>query len=74
MSHSRNTINESVAAKRRIRRGRPDFFWSVQYRIVPGRTVAAGGPLRAEGFPKRRCHFESVAVQPHLSPKKSRKL
>ena len=73
MSHGRNTINESVAAKRRIRRGRPDFFWSVQYRIVPGRTVAAGGPLRAEGFPKRRCHFESVAAQPHLSPMKSLK-
>ena len=33
--------------------------------------VAAGGPLRAEGIPKRRCQFEPVAVKPHLSPKKA---
>ena len=33
--------------------------------------VAAGGPLRAEGIPKRRCQFESIAVKPHLSPKKA---
>jgi len=32
--------------------------------------VAAGGPLRAEGFPKRRCQFEFIAAKPHLSPKK----
>ena len=25
--------------------------------------AAAGGPLRAEGFPKRRCQFESVAAE-----------
>ena len=30
-----------------------------------------GVPLRAEGFPKRRCHFESVAAQRHLSPRRS---
>jgi hypothetical protein len=35
--------------------------------------VAAGGPLRAEGFPQRRCQFESVAAQPHLSPRKGLK-
>ncbi len=28
----------------------------------------AGGPLRAEGFPKRRSQFKSVAATPHLSP------
>ena len=33
--------------------------------------VAAGGPLRAEGFPKRRCRFEFIAAKPHLSPKKA---
>ena len=38
---------------------------------LPGRMVAAGGPLRAKGFPKRRCQFEFVAAQPHLSPKKA---
>ena len=27
-----------------------------------------GGPLRAEGIPKRRCSFEFVAAQQHLSP------
>ena len=32
--------------------------------------VAAGGPLRAEGFPKRRCQFEFVAAQPHLIPRR----
>ena len=34
-----------------------------------GRMVAAGGPLRAEGFPKRRCQFEFIAAKPHLSPR-----
>ena len=30
-----------------------------------------GAPAtRAEGFPKRRCQFESVAAQRHLSPRK----
>ena len=38
-------------------------------------TVGAaptGGPLGAEGFPKRRCQFEFIAAQPHLNPRKSR--
>ena len=30
-----------------------------------------GAFLRAEGFPKRRCQFESVAAQRHLSPSPS---
>ena len=38
-----------------------------------GRMVAAGGPLRAEGFPKRRCQSESVAAKPHLNPRKDRR-
>ena len=29
-----------------------------------------GVPLRAEGFPKRRCQFESDAAQRHLSPRR----
>ena len=29
-----------------------------------------GRPLRAEGFPKRRCQFESDAAQRHLSPRR----
>ena len=33
-------------------------------------AVPQGGPLRAEGFPKRRCQFESVAAQRHLSPRR----
>ena len=33
----------------------------------------AGGPLRAEDFPKRRCRFESVAAKPHLRPRKGRR-
>ena len=28
-----------------------------------GQMTAAGGPLRAEGFPKRRCQFEFVAAE-----------
>ena len=45
----------------RYRRGRPKAFLTVRYRPsggarpFPERTGAAGGPLRAEGFPKRRC-------------------
>ena len=35
---------------------------------LPGQMAAAGGPLRAEGFPKRRCQFEFVAAKPHLNP------
>jgi hypothetical protein len=40
----------------RFRRGRPRAFLDrqVQDRLSE-RTIAAGGPLRAEGFPKRRC-------------------
>ena len=34
----------------------------------------AGGPLRAEGFPKRRSQFKSVAATPHLSPREQRPL
>ncbi len=37
--------------------------------IRRGRPI--GRPLRAEGFPKRRCQFESVAAQRHLSPRRS---
>ena len=40
---------------------------------VKGRGTACGGgvlPLRAEGFPKRRCQFESVAAQRHLNPRR----
>ena len=33
-----------------------------------GDASCQGVPLRAEGFPKRRCQFESVAAKPHLSP------
>ena len=33
-------------------------------------TSLKGVPLRAEGFPKRRCQFESVATQSHLNPRK----
>ena len=29
--------------------------------------IPEGVPLRAEGIPKRRCQFESVAAQPHLT-------
>ena len=57
----------------RFRRGRPDFSGLSIAGYFPGRTVAAGGPLRAEGCPKRRCQFESVAAQPHLSPRKGLK-
>ena len=32
-----------------------------------------GVPLRAEGFSKRRCQFESVAAKPHLSPRKAKR-
>ena len=28
-----------------------------------GRMATAGGPLRAEGFPKRRCQSEFVAAE-----------
>ena len=41
--------------------GRPKAFLTARYRLsgdarpFPERTAAAGGPLRAEGFPKRRC-------------------
>ena len=31
-----------------------------------------GRPLRAEGFPKRRCQFEFIAAKPHLNPRKGR--
>ena len=34
--------------------------------------TAAGGPLRAEGFPKRRCQFEFIAAKPYLNPRKGR--
>ena len=34
--------------------------------------TAAGGPLRVEGFPKRRCQFEFIAAKPHLNPRKGR--
>ena len=57
----------------RFRRGRPDFSGLSIAGYFPGRTVAAGGPLRAECCPKRRCQFESVAAQPHLSPRKGLK-
>ena len=33
--------------------------------------IPEGVPLRAEGIPKRRCQFDSVAAKPHLSRKKS---
>ena len=39
-----------------------------------GRMVAADGPLRAEGFPKRRCQFEFIAAKPNLSPRKLDKI
>ena len=34
--------------------------------------IAAGGPLRAESFPKRRCQFEFIAAKPYLNPRKGR--
>ena len=34
--------------------------------------TAAGGPLRVEGFPKRRCQFEFIAAKPYLNPRKGR--
>ena len=34
--------------------------------------TAAGGPLRAESFPKRRCQFEFIAAKPYLNPRKGR--
>ena len=39
---------------------------------VIAHDTCKGGPLRAEGFPKRRSQFESVAATPHLSPRKGR--
>ena len=48
----------------RFRRGRPRAFLArqVQDRLSE-RTTASGGPLRAEGFPKRRCQSEFVAAE-----------
>ena len=54
------SFHESVAAERRIRRGRPERSDSS---TIPRTDGMAGGPLRAEGFPKRRCQFESVAAE-----------
>ena len=34
--------------------------------------TAAGGPLRAESFPKRRCQFEFIAAKPYLNPREGR--
>ena len=48
--------------------GRPKALLTARYRPsggarpFPEQTAAAGGPLRAEGFPKRRCRLESVAA------------
>ena len=45
----------SLLRHSRIRRGRPKYPNPSSIERLPGRMVAAGGPLRAEGFPKRRC-------------------
>lgn len=50
-------------AERRIRRGRPNHSEQSGARQLSGQIVAAGGPLRAEGIPKRRCQFESIAAE-----------
>ena len=48
----------------RYRRGRPESLCPIRSRRrFPGQMATAGGPLRTEGFPKRRCQFESVAAE-----------
>ncbi len=44
--------------------GRPESLCPIRSRRrFPGQMATAGGPLRTEGFPKRRCQFESVAAE-----------
>ena len=45
----------SPIACMRYRRGRPKHANTSGTGRLPGRMATAGGPLRAEGFPKRRC-------------------
>ena len=53
----------------RYRRGRPESLCPIRSRRrLPGQMATAGGPLRTEGFPKRRYRFEFVAAKPHLRP------
>ena len=45
-------------------RGRPESLCPIRSRRrFPGQMATSGGPLRTEGFPKRRCQFESVAAE-----------
>ena len=46
------------------------FSFRAALRDGPYEDPGRGHFLRAEGFPKRRCHFESVAAQRHLNPRR----
>ena len=52
-----------------LRWPRSGHFLSLSQSSGIRRGRPKGVPLRAEGFPKRRCHFESDAAQRHLNPR-----